>query len=430
MTRIVMKFGGTSMAGTERIRRVANIVRKQQAGGAAHNCEIAVVVSAMAGETDRLVNFCREANAMYDPAEYDVVVSSGEQVTSGLLALTLQSMGAKARSWLGWQLPVRTGEAHAKARIEGIDAAALTAAMEGGEIAVIPGFQGVAQDGRITTLGRGGSDTSAVAVAAAVNADRCDIYTDVDGVYTTDPRIVARARKLKAVTYEEMLELASVGAKVLQTRSVSLAMKEGVRVQVLSSFVDDNAISADDLPGTLIVSEAEMEAMVKAGDMERQLVTGIAHDKNEAKIILTRVPDKPGAVAHIFEPLAQASINVDMIIQNVGRDKGETDVTFTVPQADLPRAQALLEDRRGDIGFNRIITDSHIAKISVVGVGMKSHAGVAATMFKSLADRAINIQAITTSEIKVSVMIDEDETELAVRVLHTAYGLDAQDEAA
>ncbi len=409
------------MAGTERIRRVANIVRKQAANGD----QVAVVVSAMAGETDRLVNFCREANPLYDPAEYDVVVASGEQVTSGLLALTLQALGCKARSWLGWQLPVHTVEAHAKARIEDIDSDALLASMAAGEIAVIPGFQGIGGDGRVTTLGRGGSDTSAVAVAAAIGADRCDIYTDVDGVYTTDPRIVAKARKQKAVTYEEMLELASVGAKVLQTRSVGLAMKEGVRVQVLSSFTGDDAVPADELPGTMIVSEEEMEQILEDGHMERQHVTGIAHDKNEAKIILTRVPDKPGAVANIFSPLADASINVDMIIQNVGRDKGETDVTFTVPQTDLPRAQALLEDRREDIGFNRIITDSHVAKVSVVGVGMKSHAGVASTMFKSLADRGINIQAISTSEIKVSVMIDEDETELAVRVLHTAYGLDA-----
>ena len=422
MARIVMKFGGTSMAGTERIRRVAQIVRKQQAAG--H--EVAVVVSAMAGETDRLVNFCREANPLFDPAEYDVVVASGEQVTSGLLALTLQAMGCQARSWLGWQLPVHTEGAHAKARVVDIESHALIAAMQAGEIAVIPGFQGLATDNRITTLGRGGSDTSAVAIAAAVRADRCDIYTDVDGVYTTDPRIVARARKLKYVTYEEMLELASVGAKVLQTRSVSLAMKEGVRVQVLSSFIDDDAPPADDLPGTMIVSDDEMEGM----DMERQLVTGIAHDKNEAKVILTRVPDRPGAVAHIFGPLAQASINVDMIIQNVGREKGETDVTFTVPQADLARTQALLEARREEIGYNRIITDSKVAKISVVGVGMRSHAGVAATMFKALADRGINIQAISTSEIKVSVLIDEDETELAVRVLHTAYGLDADDIAA
>lgn len=426
MARIVMKFGGTSMAGTERIRRVAGIVRRQREAG--H--QVAVVVSAMAGETDRLVNFCREANPLYDPAEYDVVVASGEQVTSGLLALTLQAMGAPARSWLGWQIPIRTVEAHSKARVGEIDGSAVIAALEAGEIAVIPGFQGLSDDGRVTTLGRGGSDTSAVAMAAAIGADRCDIYTDVDGVYTTDPRIVARARKLDFVTYEEMLELASVGAKVLQTRSVSLAMKAGVRVRVLSSFLDDNAPRADGLHGTMIVSEAEAAELTENLKMERQLVTGIAHDKNEAKIILTRVPDRPGAVTHIFTPLAEAAINVDMIIQNVGRDKGETDVTFTVPQADLARATTLLEGHRDTIGYNRIITDSQVAKVSVVGVGMKSYVGVAATMFKALADRAINIQAISTSEIKISVLIDEAETELAVRVLHTAYGLDAEDEAA
>ena len=417
-----MKFGGTSMAGTERIRRVAGIVKRQQEAG--H--EVAVVVSAMAGETDRLVNFCREANALYDPAEYDVVVAAGEQITSGLLALTLQAMGCKARSWLGWQLPINTDDAHAKARIEDFDSAALLASMAAGEIAVIPGFQGLGPDGRITTLGRGGSDTSAVAVAAAVKADRCDIYTDVDGVYTTDPRIVARARKLPLVTYEEMLELASVGSKVLQTRSVSLAMKEGVRVQVLSSFIDENAPPADDLPGTLIVSDEELaHAEQEGSEMERQLITGIAADKNEAKITLTRVPDRPGAVASIFSPLAEANINVDMIIQNVAKEKGETDVTFTAPMADLERAIAMLEERKEAIGFYRLISNSQVAKISVVGVGMRSHAGVASTMFKTLADRGINIQAISTSEIKVSVLIDADETELAVRVLHTAYGLDA-----
>ncbi len=422
MARIVMKFGGTSMAGTERIRRVARIVQRQQAAG--H--EVAVVVSAMAGETDRLVNFCREADPLYDPAEYDVVVAAGEQVTAGLLAMHLQSLGAKARSWLGWQLPIKSDDAHAKARIEDIDADALIASMQSGEIAVIPGFQGLSPQGRVTTLGRGGSDTSAVAVAAAVQADRCDIYTDVDGVYTTDPRIVAKARKLKSVTYEEMLELASVGSKVLQTRSVSLAMKEKVRVQVLSSFIDDDAPAADTIPGTMIVSDEELEGL----DMERQLITGIAADKNEAKITMTRVPDRPGAVAAIFSPLAAANINVDMIIQNVAKDKGETDVTFTVPGADLARAQALLEAQKEAIGYYRLIADSKVAKVSVVGVGMKSHAGVAATMFRSLADRGINIQAISTSEIKVSVLIDEDETELAVRVLHTAYDLDAKDEAA
>ncbi|MCJ1961967.1 aspartate kinase [Novosphingobium sp. 2637] len=413
-----MKFGGTSMAGTERIRRVAGIVKRQQEAG--H--EVAVVVSAMAGETDRLVNFCREANALYDPAEYDVVVSSGEQVTSGLLALTLQSMGCKARSWLGWQAPIKTDDAHAKARIEDIDPEGVLASMASGEIAVFPGFQGVSPEGRVTTLGRGGSDTSAVAVAAAIGADRCDIYTDVDGVYTTDPRIVAKAQKLPLVTYEEMLELASVGSKVLQTRSVSLAMKENVRVQVLSSFIDENAPSADDLPGTMIVSDEELEE----SDMERQLITGIAADKNEAKVTLTRVPDRPGAVASIFTPLAEANINVDMIIQNVAKEKGETDVTFTAPMADLARTLAMLEERKEQIGFYRLISNDSVAKISVVGVGMRSHAGVAATMFKTLADRGINIQAITTSEIKVSVLIDADETELAVRVLHSAYGLDAK----
>jgi aspartate kinase len=417
MARIVMKFGGTSMAGTERIRRVAQLVKRQAERGD----EVAVVVSAMAGDTDRLVNFCREANALYDPAEYDVVVAAGEQITSGLLAITLQALGCNARSWLGWQMPIHTDHAHAKARIGTIDTDELLVSMGQGTIAVIPGFQGLTDDNRITTLGRGGSDTSAVAVAAAVKADRCDIYTDVDGVYTTDPRIVARARKLKAVTYEEMLELASVGSKVLQTRSVGLAMKENVRVQVLSSFIDESAPDADSIPGTMIVTDAELEKY----QVERQLITGIAADKNEAKITLTRVPDRPGAVANIFSPLADANINVDMIIQNVGRDKGETDVTFTCPQADLARCTDILENQRDAIGYNRLISDTKITKISVVGVGMKSHAGVASTMFSSLADRKINIQAISTSEIKVSVLIDEDETELAVRVLHTAYGLDA-----
>ena len=417
-----MKFGGTSMAGTERIRRVANIVRRQQAAG--H--EVAVVVSAMSGETDRLLGFCREANALYDPAEHDVVVASGEQVTAGLLAMTLQALGCKARSWLGWQLPIHTDDAYSKARIESIDSEAMLASMAAGEIAVIPGFQGLSPEGRVTTLGRGGSDTSAVAVAAGLKADRCDIYTDVDGVYTTDPRIVAKARKLKYVTYEEMLELASVGSKVLQTRSVSLAMKEKVRVQVLSSFIDDDAPAADTLPGTMIVSDEELaKIQQEAQDMESQLITGIAADKNEAKVILTAVPDRPGAVATIFGPLAAANINVDMIIQNVGREDTDTDVTFTVPQADLDRTKALLEAESAAIGYQKLTTDPKVAKVSVVGVGMRSHAGVAATMFKTLADRGINIQAISTSEIKVSVLIDADEVELAVRVLHTAYGLDA-----
>jgi aspartate kinase len=416
MARIVMKFGGTSMAGIERIRSVAARVKAEHDAGN----QVAVVVSAMAGETDRLVGFCREASPLYDPREYDVVVSSGEQITSGLLAIALQAIGVPARSWLGWQLPIRTSDGHASARIEEIDTAALDASLAAGEVAVIPGFQGLAAGERVTTLGRGGSDTSAVAMAAAMQADRCDIYTDVDGVYTTDPRIVPRARKLKRVTYEEMLELASVGAKVLQTRSVGLAMKEKVRVQVLSSFVEANG---DPEPGTLIVGEEEID------DMERQLITGIAHDKNEAKVTLTKVPDRPGAVASIFTPLADASINVDMIIQNIAHSAGSTDVTFTVPAAELARALDVLGKAQDAIGFETVVHDTRVAKISIVGVGMRSHAGVAATMFKTLGERGINIQAITTSEIKVSVLIHEDETELAVRVLHTAYGLDAEEAA-
>ncbi|WP_230483306.1 aspartate kinase [Sphingomonas sp. Leaf21] len=417
MARIVMKFGGTSMAGIERIRNVAARVKREVEAG--H--EVAVVVSAMAGETDRLVGFCREASSLYDPQEYDVVVSAGEQITSGLLAITLQAMGVPARSWLGWQLPIHTDTAFAKARIGEIDTTALDQSLASGVVAVIPGFQGVAEGNRVTTLGRGGSDTSAVAVAAAMKAERCDIYTDVDGVYTTDPRIVPRARKLSKVTYEEMLELASVGAKVLQTRSVGLAMKEQVRVRVLSSF--DDARDEDGHRGTLIVGEEEID------DMERQLITGIAHDKNEAKITLTAVPDRPGSVGAIFAPLADAGINVDMIVQNIAHSTGSTpsstDVTFTVPSADLARSLDVLEKANGEIGYAKLVHDTRVAKISVVGVGMRSHAGVASTMFQTLGARGINILAITTSEIKVSVLIEEDYTELAVRVLHTAYGLDA-----
>jgi len=416
MARIVMKFGGTSMAGIERIRVVAARVKREWDMGN----EVAVVVSAMAGETDRLVNFCREASSLYDPKEYDVVVSAGEQITSGLLAIALQAIGVPARSWLGWQLPIRTSDGHASARIGDIDTTSLNKSLANREVAVIPGFQGVAVGERVSTLGRGGSDTSAVAMAAAMKADRCDIYTDVDGVYTTDPRIVPRARKLKRVTYEEMLELASVGAKVLQTRSVGLAMKEGVRVQVLSSFVDADDTNPE--PGTLIVGEEEID------DMERQLITGVAHDKNEAKITLADVPDRPGAVASIFGPLADANINVDMIVQNIAHSSGSTDVTFTVPQAELAKALDVLDKERSNIGYSKLVHDTRVAKISIVGVGMRSHAGVAATMFATLGERGINILAITTSEIKVSVLIEEDYTELAVRVLHTAYGLDAPDE--
>ncbi len=423
MARIVMKFGGTSMAGTERIRSVAARIRREVEAGN----DVAVVVSAMAGETDRLVNFCREASPLADPREYDVVVASGEQVTAGLLAIALQAIGVDAHSWLGWQLPIRTSSVHASARIETIDTKALLCSLADGHVAVIPGFQGLSVEGNISTLGRGGSDTSAVALAAAIGADRCDIYTDVDGVYTTDPRIVPRARKLRRITYEEMLELASVGAKVLQTRSVGLAMKERVRIQVLSSFDDPtDSATADSLPGTMIVGD---EDLWDDNDMERQLITGIAYDKNEAKITLTSVPDRPGAVAGIFAPLAEASINVDMIIQNIahaprGSSGGSTDVTFTVPASELTRSLDVLGKAQAAIGYAELIHDTKVAKVTVVGVGMRSHAGVASTMFTALANRGINIQAITTSEIKVSVLIDADETELAVRVLHTAYGLD------
>ncbi len=410
MARIVMKFGGTSMAGSERIRGVAARVKREIDAGN----EVAVVVSAMAGETDRLVGFCREASPLADPREYDVVVAAGEQVTAGLLAIALQAAGVPARSWLGWQLPVHSSSAYSVARIEGIDTTHVVAAMAGGEVAVVPGFQGLSAEGRVTTLGRGGSDTSAVALAAALKADRCDIYTDVDGVYTTDPRIVPRARKLPRITYEEMLELASVGAKVLQTRSVELAMKENVRVQVLSSFTD--------APGTLVVAEEEA--------MERELIAGVAYDRNEAKVTLVGVPDKPGIVAAIFGPLADANVNVDMIVQNIDKGEGTTDVTFTVPRLQLPLSLDVLDKRRDDLGYARIMSDANVAKVSVGGVGLKSHAGVAVTMFRALADRGINIQAITTSEIKVSVLIAEEYVELAVRVLHTAYGLDGDEVAA
>jgi aspartate kinase len=408
MGRIVMKFGGTSMAGIERIRAVASRVTREVERGN----QVAVVVSAMAGETDRLVQLCREAAALYDPREYDVVVASGEQVTAGLLAITLQGMGLNAKSYMGWQLPIRAS-GHASGLIDTIDVDVLERVFDGGGIAVIPGFQGVTAEGAVATLGRGGSDTSAVALAAAMKADRCDIYTDVDGVYTTDPRIVPRAKKLDMVTYEEMLELASVGAKVLQTRSVGLAMRTNMPLAVLSSF--------EDVPGTLIVSDETIEG----SDMERNVITGIAHDKNEAMVTLTGLPDKPGTVARIFKPLADASVNVDMIVQSSPRPGEDSTVTFTVPNASLAQAVAVLEKAKGDIGFEQIVTNTEVVKVSAVGVGMRSNAGVAALMFETLAERGINIIAITTSEIKVSVLIHEDYTELAVRVLHTAYGLDA-----
>ncbi len=407
MPRIVMKFGGTSMAGTERIRAVAARVKREVDAGN----QIAVVVSAMAGETDRLIQLCREAAALYDPREYDVVVASGEQVTSGLLAMTLQGMGVNARSYMGWQLPIRAS-GHSAALIEGIDSDVLERVFDKGGIAVIPGFQGVTTDGSVATLGRGGSDTSAVALAAAMNADRCDIYTDVDGVYTTDPRIVPNARKLDMITYEEMLELASVGAKVLQTRSVGLAMRYNMPLTVLSSF--------EDKPGTMIVGEEAIEE----SNMERNVITGIAHDPNEAMITLTGLPDTPGTVAAIFAPLAAANVNVDMIVQSVPRPGKESVLTFTVPTASLAHAVAELGAAKAAIGFDELLTETGVVKVSAVGVGMRSNAGIAARMFQTLAERGINILAITTSEIKVSVLIPEEYMELAVRVLHTAYGLD------
>jgi aspartate kinase len=394
MARIVMKFGGTSVADLDRIRNVALRVQREIAAG--H--QVAVVVSAMAGTTNQLVGWCSALSPMFDAREYDAVVATGEQITAGLLAIALQNLGVEARSWMGWQIAVDTDGQHGKARIQNIEGDELLARMAAGQTPVVAGFQGIGPDNRVTTLGRGGSDTSAVALAAALHADRCDIYTDVNGVYTTDPRIVPRAKKLNKITYEEMLELASVGAKVLQTRSVELAMKEKVRVQVLSSFSDE--------PGTLVVDEEEI--------LEQEIVAGIAYSRDEAKVTVRRVPDKPGIAAAIFVPLAEAGINVDMIVQNVAED-GTTDMTFTVGRTDLAHANACLETAREKIGYAEISSDSDVAKLSVVGVGM----------FKTLADRGINIQVISTSEIKVSVLIAAEYTELAVRALHTAYGLDA-----
>jgi aspartate kinase len=405
MARIVMKFGGTSVADIERIRKVAERVKAQVDQGD----EVAVAVSAMAGETDQLVGKVDRIGRLYDLREYDVVVSSGEQVSVGLLAIALQNLGVAARSWLGWQIPIRTDSAHGSARIEQIEIAEIVRRFAEGQVAVVAGFQGLDPQGRMTTLGRGGSDTSAVALAAALGADRCDIYTDVDGVYTSDPRIVARARKLERVTYEEMLEMASQGAKVLQTRSVEMAMKHRVRVQVRSSFQDG--------PGTLVVDEDEI--------VEKAVVSGIAYSRDEAKITLVKVPDRPGVAAKIFGPLADAAINVDMIVQNVSAEGDRTDLTFTVGKADLDRAVQVIKEKCTDLGYADILADADVVKVSVIGVGMRSHAGVAQRMFNALADKGINIQVISTSEIKVSVLIAEDYTELALRSLHTAYGLDA-----
>jgi aspartate kinase len=415
MARLVMKFGGTSVGDLDRIRNVArHVAREVNAGNA-----VAVVVSAMAGETNKLVALCRSASGLHDAREYDAVVSSGEQVTAGLLAIVLQSMGVNARSWIGWQVPIRTDSAHGAARITDIRSDILLERLDQGQVAVIAGFQGLAPDNRISTLGRGGSDTSAVAVAAAIGAERCDIYTDVDGVYTTDPRIVSQARRLEKVAFEEMLEMASLGSKVLQVRSVELAMVHGVRVFVRSSFDDPDApqVGVGNQPvGTLICDEDEI--------VEKQLVTGIAYSKDEAKITLRGVEDKPGVAAAVFVPLSEAGINVDMIVQNTSEDGRATDITFTVPTADYERATALIEGLKGEVEMQSVSGSSDVAKVSVIGIGMRSHAGVAAQAFHALASRGINIQLITTSEIKISVLIDAAYTELAVRTLHSIYELD------
>jgi aspartate kinase len=415
MARLVMKFGGTSVGDIPRIRNVAAHVKREVDAG--H--DVAVVVSAMAGRTDELVGWCREASPQHDAREYDAVVASGEQVTAGLLAMALQFLGLNARSWQGWQLPISTTDAHGSARILDINGAELIRRFEANrEVAVISGFQGLHREsGHITTLGRGGSDTSAVAVAAAIQADRCDIYTDVDGVYTTDPRVVAKARRLPKVAFEEMLELASLGAKVLQVRSVELGMVHNVRIFVRSSFDKPEDIDPHGTPpGTLICNEEEI--------VEQQVVTGIAFSKDEAQISIRRVQDKPGVAAAIFGPLAAANINVDMIVQNVSSDGATTDLTFTVPTAEFQRATDVLMKSQDAIGYEHLDRSTDVAKVSVIGIGMRSHAGVAAEAFKALAARGINIRAITTSEIKFSLLIDEAYTELAVRTLHALYGLD------
>ncbi len=419
MSRLVMKFGGTSVGDVERIRRVARIVAHEKKPGRG----LAVVVSAMSGETDRLVALAREAGGEHSnrPAiggpgfddEYDVVVASGEQVTTGLLALALRQMGAPARSWQNWQIPIRSDSAHAKARLEAFAADTLGPAIDAGEIAIIPGFQAVTAQGRITTLGRGGSDTSAVAAAAALGAERCDIYTDVDGVYTTDPRITQKARRLERISYEEMLEMASLGAKVLQTRSVELAMAKRVKVRVLSSFIEPGQPN----PGTIVCDEDEI--------VEKQVVSGVAYSRDEAKVTLLGVEDHPGIAAEIFGRLAEANINVDMIVQSEARQEGRQNLVFTCPDREAPRAVETLRAARDKIGYEDLHVRRDVAKVSVIGIGMKSQVGVARTMFSALAAKGINIEVIATSEIKISVLVDAQYTELAVRALHTAYGLDA-----
>ena len=405
MARIVMKFGGTSVGSIERIQAVAEKVEAEVSKGN----QVAVVVSAMSGTTNQLVEWTRQAGMLHDAREYDTVVSSGEQVTIGLLAIALQNRGIDARSWLGWQLPIVTDDVHGGARIERIETETVDARLNAGQVAVIAGFQGLASDNRITTLGRGGSDTSAVAIAAALGAERCDIYTDVDGVYTTDPRIVPAAQKLERISFEEMLEMASGGAKVLQTRSVAMAMRHGVNLQVLSSF--------EDLPGTMVVKEEEV--------MEKNSVSGIAYSTDEAKLTLAALADRPGVAAKVFGALADDNVNVDMIVQTAASEAGKTDITFSVAASELPRARKVLDAIKDDIGIGQVLAEENVCKISVVGMAMRSQPGVARTMFSTLADKGINIEVISTSEIKISVLISRDYTELAVRSLHTAFGLDA-----
>ncbi len=406
MAKIVMKFGGTSVADVTRIRNVAKLVKREVDRGN----QVAVVVSAMAGETNKLVGWTRELSALHDAREYDTVVAAGEQVTAGLLAVALSAIGVSARSWLGWQIPIRTSAMHGSARILAIEPDSLNERLAQGQVAIVAGFQGIAPDNRISTLGRGGSDTSAVALAAALKADLCDMYTDVDGVYTTDPRITSRAKRLEKIAYEEMLEMASLGAKVLQTRSVEMAMVHRVPVRVLSTFDADSG-------GTLVCDEEDI--------VEKNPVTGIAYTRDEAKITLLRIPDQPGVAAAIFGPLADAGVNVDMIVQNVSEDGRRTDLTFTVSRAELDRALDAIRSAAPQIGYKDLISDPGVAKVSIIGIGMRAHPGVAQTMFQTLAQKGINIQVISTSEIKVSVLIAEDYVELAVRALHSAYDLDA-----
>lgn len=422
MPRLVMKFGGTSVGDIDRIHRVARHVKREWEAGN----ELVVVISAMAGETNRLIELTAKVASLHDAREYDSVIATGEQVSSGLVALALQAIGVPARSWLGWQVPIRTTAAHGSARITEIETAELEKRLTGADgrerqVAVIAGFQGLAPDQRLSTLGRGAGDLTAVAMAAALKADRCDIYTDVEGVFTTDPRIVTDARKLGRVTYEEMLEMASLGAKVLQARSVELAMVYGVRLQVLSSFLDPEAITPmgkdplAGIPGTLVCKENEI--------VEQHVVSGITCSREEAKVTVRKVPDKPGVAAEIFSHLADANVNVDMIVQNMSEADKTTDITFTVPKGELKLALKALEPALAHIGPASIVSDGRVSKISIVGIGMRSHTGVAKKMFQTLGERGINIQVISTSEIKVSVLIDSEYTELAMRALHAAYGL-------